>query len=221
MGCVEVEASSPLPGVVAFKCDGDICQVKVDYQGLPPICSICQAFGHDTKRCKKQPKTVKKTVENSEWTTVGKGKGIATETGAPSSSNLPEQQIEDPVAEEASPDPTGVEEGTENQQSYLHPTGVEKGSENLLSVLYVQSKLPAEIEDPAHNEAKGGYLSQPRSPVTRSRSGTFLTPMEGEGIQEESFTPTEDKEPDPPPKGPNRPAKSSRKKNKKRSAHSG
>ncbi|KAL6984780.1 hypothetical protein U1Q18_018159, partial [Sarracenia purpurea var. burkii] len=146
------EASSPLPGVVDFKCDGDICQVRVDYQGLPPICSICQAFGHDTKRCKKHPKTVKIIVENSEWTTVGKGKGIATETDTPSSSNLPEQQIEDPVAEVASPDPTGVEEGTENQQSNLQPIGVEKGFENLLSILDVQSKLPAEKEDPAHNE---------------------------------------------------------------------
>ncbi|KAL6984450.1 hypothetical protein U1Q18_017828, partial [Sarracenia purpurea var. burkii] len=167
-------------------------------------------------RCKKQPKTVKKTVENSEWTTVGKGEGIATEIDAPSSTNLPEQQIEDHVAEEESPDPTGVEEGIESQQSNLQPTGVEKGSENLLSVLDVQSKLPAEKEDPADNEAKGGCLSQPRTPVTRSRSGTFLTPMEGKGIQEEPFTPTEDKEPDPPPKGPNRPAKSSRKKNKKK-----
>ncbi|KAL6962770.1 hypothetical protein U1Q18_037729, partial [Sarracenia purpurea var. burkii] len=159
---------------------------------------------------------MEKTVEKSEWTTVGKGKGIATETDAPSSLNLPEQQIEDPMAEKASPDPTGVEEGTENQQSNLQPTGVEEGSDILLSVLDVQSKLPAEKEDPAHNEAKGGCLSQPRTPVTRSQSGTFLTPMEGKGTQEEPFTPTEDKEPDPPPKGPNRPAKSSRKKNKKR-----
>ncbi|KAL6979421.1 hypothetical protein U1Q18_021087 [Sarracenia purpurea var. burkii] len=44
-------------------------QVRVDYQNLPAICSLCKAFGHSTDRCKLKQTAVPEDV----WTLVGRG----------------------------------------------------------------------------------------------------------------------------------------------------
>ena len=50
---VQVEAASTLPAMFKVDCEGIEATVKVEYQGLPPKCDHCIAFGHDTDRCVK------------------------------------------------------------------------------------------------------------------------------------------------------------------------
>ncbi|KAL6962573.1 hypothetical protein U1Q18_037530 [Sarracenia purpurea var. burkii] len=73
--------------------DDSDTSLEVDDEGFPAICSYCQAFGHDMENCKFQVKP----VEPTEWTTVGKGKGVVSqvniaspEAAMPSSLVLPQ-----------------------------------------------------------------------------------------------------------------------------------
>ncbi|XP_028071054.1 uncharacterized protein LOC114273460 [Camellia sinensis] len=80
--CVEIEATSNLPAMFKVNCEGVDAVIKVEYQGLPPKCEHCIAFGHDTSRCVKTQVAalinLQKEIENNldpGWETVmAKGK---------------------------------------------------------------------------------------------------------------------------------------------------
>ncbi|KAL6956869.1 hypothetical protein U1Q18_040577 [Sarracenia purpurea var. burkii] len=156
-------------------------------------CLSCKAFGHVTKRCKIQPGP----KEKAEWVTMEKEKGIDAEYVVLASSSVP-------VAEK---DVEMEEVGNAS-------------NEQKVAVQEAQSDLLAEREVSAHKDSTRECF-QPRTPSTRSRSGTAITLMEGQGTQEDPFTPLEDKEPDPPPKGPKRSTKSRPSRKKKHRTHSG
>ncbi|KAL6976971.1 hypothetical protein U1Q18_052719 [Sarracenia purpurea var. burkii] len=44
--CIEIDASKPLLHSVEVRCEGVIVEVKMEYQGLPPMCGHCNSFGH-------------------------------------------------------------------------------------------------------------------------------------------------------------------------------
>ncbi|KAL6968912.1 hypothetical protein U1Q18_048128 [Sarracenia purpurea var. burkii] len=157
-------------------------------------CLSCKVFGHVTKRCKIQ--SVPK--EKAEWVTVEKGKGIDAGYVALASSSVLE-----------------AEKDVEMEEVGNASMDVQK-----VAVQEAQSDLLAEREVSAHKDSTRECF-QPRTPLTRSRSGTAIALMEGQGTQEDPFTPLEDKEPDPPPKGPKRSTKSRPSRKKKHRTHSG
>ncbi|XP_028126071.1 uncharacterized protein LOC114322842 [Camellia sinensis] len=74
---VEVDAITTLPSMFKVNCEGEKGIVKVEYQGLPPKCDHCVAFGHDTTKCVKTQvaqliSLQKKTDDNSDpgWNIV-------------------------------------------------------------------------------------------------------------------------------------------------------
>ncbi|KAL6969516.1 hypothetical protein U1Q18_029228 [Sarracenia purpurea var. burkii] len=80
--------------------------------------NLVRAFGHDTKRCKKQPQSETK----SEWVKVGKGKATVTnfivsppEHTEPSSSNFPAIQNATPEADNLAP-PSGEQQEMQEPQ---------------------------------------------------------------------------------------------------------
>ncbi|KAL6997446.1 hypothetical protein U1Q18_007573 [Sarracenia purpurea var. burkii] len=52
--CIEVDASKPLTHSVVVRCEGEAVEIPVVYQGLPPMCGNCKAFGHAPGRCKEK-----------------------------------------------------------------------------------------------------------------------------------------------------------------------
>ncbi|KAL6983678.1 hypothetical protein U1Q18_052613 [Sarracenia purpurea var. burkii] len=50
--CIEVDASKQLIHSVFVRCEGETIDIPIEYQGLPPRCSRCYAFGHETTMCK-------------------------------------------------------------------------------------------------------------------------------------------------------------------------
>ncbi|KAL6961572.1 hypothetical protein U1Q18_039345, partial [Sarracenia purpurea var. burkii] len=151
--------------------------------GHPAICSFCQAFGHDTKRCKTQPQP--KTM--SEWVKVAKSKATVTnfivsppEHTEPSSSNFPVIQNATPEADNLAP-PLG------EQQEIQEPQIEEQEQE---------------VPEVADQVMLNDRASLPGTPLTRSQLGFAKDPvlMEGHGTREAPLTPFEDKDPDPPRK---------------------
>ncbi|XP_028090815.1 uncharacterized protein LOC114291026 [Camellia sinensis] len=49
--CVEVNVDSPLPQNFFVKCEDEVVEIRVEYQGTPAKCEHCRVFGHDTKNC--------------------------------------------------------------------------------------------------------------------------------------------------------------------------
>ncbi|XP_028057938.1 uncharacterized protein LOC114261824 [Camellia sinensis] len=49
--CVEVDVTSELPHQFFLRCEDEVVEIKVEYQGLPAKCEHCRVFGHDTKKC--------------------------------------------------------------------------------------------------------------------------------------------------------------------------
>ncbi|KAL6984515.1 hypothetical protein U1Q18_017892 [Sarracenia purpurea var. burkii] len=198
----EATQASSLPEFISFKSEGELCQVRLEYQGLPARCSFCQAFGHDTKRCKQQTKL----KEKSEWVIVGKGKGVASQlsgfpqvNAAPSSSHLP-------IIQQKDPDQQAVIEVNANQTQHAGDT------ENI----EVSSTQPPQF---------GGDKPELSSQVAGDRGGSeefedlSATAISTEEISEK--TPEAATDHSPVVKGSTSSAKSSssRKKKKKRSSH--
>ncbi|KAL6965329.1 hypothetical protein U1Q18_036385, partial [Sarracenia purpurea var. burkii] len=50
-----IDASKVVKDHVRIKCEGEEVVVRLEYQGLPPVCSLCVVFGHIETNCKKMP----------------------------------------------------------------------------------------------------------------------------------------------------------------------
>lgn len=51
--CIEVEATIELPKYIQVKVEEDSVDVHVEYQWMPPLCTDCKIFGHETSKCPK------------------------------------------------------------------------------------------------------------------------------------------------------------------------
>ncbi|KAL7197306.1 hypothetical protein ACSBR2_019902 [Camellia fascicularis] len=89
--CVNIEAESPLPESFCITSEGEVVDIRVEYQGVPTRCTPYNVFGNDTKSCvsaqvtkliELQKTTEEKSVEDDGWTKV-KDKGKRT-IGEPS-----------------------------------------------------------------------------------------------------------------------------------------
>ncbi|XP_028091363.1 uncharacterized protein LOC114291701 [Camellia sinensis] len=156
--CVEVEAASTLPAMFKVDCEGIEATVKVEYQGLPPKCDHCIAFGHDTARCVKTQVAalinIQKEVQNHpdpSWETVmakGKRKVGVPETTTETVNN--EEPIEEglPQSGEEQNHPeiqvqveTAVELSDQTHREVLNPTEVESKDENMEDLVALQKEL--------------------------------------------------------------------------------
>lgn len=86
--CVEVNVESALPQNFLVRCDDEVVEIRVEYQGIPAKCEHCKVFGHDTKKCIAnqvahlvQMQQKAENLQEDDWQTVkAKGKKKIGET---------------------------------------------------------------------------------------------------------------------------------------------
>lgn len=73
--CVEISAEQELPDEVTVVVEGESVVVPIEYQVLPPRCSVCKVFGHNTNKCAKFASTsLPSQPVDHVWTQVRNGK---------------------------------------------------------------------------------------------------------------------------------------------------
>ncbi|GMP29830.1 hypothetical protein CsSME_00004772 [Camellia sinensis var. sinensis] len=81
--CVNIQAESSFPESFFITSEGESVEIRMEYQGVPTMCSHCCVFGHETKIClsarvSKLSETQVSTADNPSkgdgWTTI-KDKG--------------------------------------------------------------------------------------------------------------------------------------------------
>ncbi|XP_028077524.1 uncharacterized protein LOC114279476 [Camellia sinensis] len=110
--CVEVNVESTLPQSFFVKCEEEVVEIRVEYQGLPTKCEHCKVFGHNTKNCitnqVAQLVQMQKQSENEKdggWQTVkAKGKKKMSELEGNGSASAPSQQ-DPPILQESREQP--------------------------------------------------------------------------------------------------------------------
>lgn len=100
--CVEVNVESALPQNFLVRCDDEVVEIRVEYQGIPAKCEHCKVFGHDTKKCIAnqvahlvQMQQKAENLQEDDWQAVkAKGKKKIGETLVidPNQQDLPSQR---------------------------------------------------------------------------------------------------------------------------------
>ncbi|XP_028090360.1 uncharacterized protein LOC114290623 [Camellia sinensis] len=154
--CVEVEATSILTAMFKVDCEGADAIVKVEYQGLPPKCEHCIAFGHDTARCVKTQVAAlinsQKEVQNHPdpgWETVmakGKRKVGVPNTSTESANNEEPKEDGTQQTEEEQPEMQAQVETADAlpDQTYrevLSPIDGEPKDDNMDGLVALQKEL--------------------------------------------------------------------------------
>ncbi|KAI8559923.1 hypothetical protein RHMOL_Rhmol04G0214000 [Rhododendron molle] len=76
--CIEINAEHDLPEEVTIVVEGDSVIIPVEYQVLPPMCTICHVFGHSTIQCAKKASTSSSLPKLASQVEIPGGRGTSS-----------------------------------------------------------------------------------------------------------------------------------------------
>lgn len=161
--CIEISAKTNLPKVVQITMGQNSVNVPVEYQWIPPSCSLCNVFGHTCKP-KADPLA---TNKNEAWKVIGKalgGGGDALEAVTKIVSNI---QTDTVLCEDVETNESEAEETDSSTArigaSQIIPTSTSSPKLKLPNspVLSPRGKLVAEVNSEGKTEVGFTSLLEP------------------------------------------------------------